>query len=79
MMIEIHISSALHHKIPAMGKNPTKDSWELPDGSDIQQVLERLKLAEVPVLLMLNGRQGDRRSTLNHGDVLKIFAVLGGG
>ena len=37
----------------------------LTGGTNAQQIIEMLNLAEVPVLLMLNGRQGDRRSTLN--------------
>jgi hypothetical protein len=62
-----------------MGKKPEKDSWELPDGADIHQVLEMLNLTGTPTLLVLNGRQGNPRSVLNDGDILKIFSVLSGG
>ena len=79
MMIEIHISSVLHEKIPDTGKNLSQDKWELAQGDDVQKVLQILKLDEIPTILMLNGRQADKNSILNDGDLLKIFAVLAGG
>jgi len=79
MMIEIHISSVLHDIIPDLGKNLGKDKWEIDEGTEIQKVLDMLNIGEIPIILMLNGRQGDRTNPLSDGDCLKIFGVLAGG
>lgn len=79
MMIKMEISSILHEKIPNSRKNLARDHWDLPEGINVQLVLEMLNLTEVHTILVLNGRQGDRHSTLNEGDILKnFFAVTGG-
>jgi sulfur carrier protein ThiS len=79
MKVEIHISSVLHRKILPTGKNPGKDTWELPGDTRVRDVLEMLGLTQVPVVLMLNGHQGNRDSVLTDGDILKIFSVISGG
>lgn len=78
-MIEIHISAVLHNKISVTGKNLAKDKWELTEGADIQKALEVLNMDRIPVFLMLNGHQGNRKNLLKDGDILKIFPVLAGG
>ena len=79
MNIELHISTILHEKLPDLDKNPVADKWDLSNGTNIRNILEMLNLSEIPVILMLNGRQGSENDILREGDILKIFGVLAGG
>ena len=80
MIVEIHIASVFHDKLPLMDKKPKVDRWwKLTDGTHIGQVLEMLNLAETPTILMVNGCQGNRDTVLADGDILKIFGVPSGG
>ena len=79
MIIQIRIASALLGKIPDIDKDLHRDSWEMPEGTDIQQVLALLNLADTPTLLVVNGWQGVRDRVLEDGDTLEIVGVPSGG
>ena len=79
MMIEIKVSSVLHGKVPPSDKNLNGDKWEIPDETEVADVLEMLNLTGIPAILILNGRQTNKESFLKEGDSLKIFSAVSGG
>ena len=53
---------------------------ELPEGTTILDVLNRLKINEEEVsIILLNGVDGDASRELSNGDVLSLFPPVGGG
>ena len=79
MIIELQIASVFHPKVPPSEKNLGGDRWEVPDGTGVADVLEMLKLDEVPTILVVNGRQENKNTKLKEGDVLTIFSAISGG
>ena len=79
MMIELQIASILRQKAPSSDKDLSGDKWEIPEETSVAGVLEMLNLTDIPVILMLNGRQGNRDKILRENDVLKIFSAVSGG
>lgn len=57
-----------------------KYMMELPKGSTILDVLNKLQIHEEEAsIILLNGVDGDSRRELSHGDVLSLFPPVGGG
>lgn len=79
MMIEIQVASILHKKVPQSDKDLGGDMWDLPEETSVAGVLEMMKLANLPVILILNDSQGDKDTILKEDDVLKIFSAVSGG
>ncbi len=79
MIIMLEVASILHQKIPPSDKNLRRDKWEVQEETTVAEVLEMLNLGHIPVILMLNGRQGQRDTILKENDVLKIFSAVSGG
>lgn len=53
---------------------------ELPKGSTILDVLNKLKINEEEAsIMLLNGVDGDSTRELSQGDVLALFPPVGGG
>ncbi len=57
MMIEIKVSSVLHGKVPPSDKNLNGDKWEVPDETEVADVLEMLNLTGIPAILILNTKR----------------------
>lgn len=55
-------------------------SWELADGTVVQDVLVQLQIepSEVAILLV-NGRDAKAQTELRDGDTLALFPPVGGG
>ncbi len=79
MVIELQIASILRQKIPPSDKDLGGDKWDIPEETSVAGLLEMLNLTHIPVILMLNGRQGNRDTILKENDVLKIFSAVSGG
>ena len=79
MMIELQVASVLRQKVPPSDKNLGGDKWEVPEETSVAGVLEMLNLTNIPAILVLNGRQGNKDTILKENDVLKIFAAVSGG
>ncbi|MHC4640668.1 MAG: MoaD/ThiS family protein [Planctomycetota bacterium] len=57
-----------------------KRNMELSEGSVLDAVLERLKIAREEVgILLVNGRDASEKGKLAPNDVVSIFPSLGGG
>lgn len=53
---------------------------DLPEGASVAELVERLALpAELPRLLLVNGREVTLDHSLDAGDVVSIFPPLAGG
>lgn len=56
------------------------DRHELPEGTTVGQVMDRLGMAAEDVkLIFVNGAKADRETRLKDGDRLGLFPAVGGG
>jgi sulfur carrier protein ThiS len=57
-----------------------EDSWHMPDGATISEVLQVLNIPmEHAKIFMVNGIRVGKENVLNEGDVLHILpAIIGG-
>ena len=79
MIIEIKIPSIFRRELPKSNTNRGGDTWEIPEGSTVAQVLKILNLSEEGKVFLINSRQADKQRVLNEGDVLAIFPPIAGG
>ncbi|GAV22624.1 MoaD/ThiS family protein [Carboxydothermus pertinax] len=57
-----------------------KEVWELPEGTKVIDVLQRLKInPEEVAILLVNGLDGTPEQVLNDGDYISLFPPVGGG
>ncbi len=56
------------------------DEREVPEGTDVAQIVRELELAEAELgIVLVNGRHAELAQTLNEGDTLSLFPLVGGG
>jgi len=79
MRIILEIANVFHERMPSMDKNPGNDSWDLAADTRIVDLLEMLRLGNIPTVLVLNSRQCDKEVILKDGDHLKIYPLASGG
>ena len=80
MIIEAKIFATLRHYLPNSPNRLDGDKWDIPEGATVAQVLEMLNLAEKEVkMLLINGRNADKKRVLNEGDVFHVFPIMAGG
>jgi sulfur carrier protein ThiS len=80
MHISVHLYSQLRFYLPAGEKFLKEKEWELPEGSTIKSVVDRLKLPnQVLVTVLLNNNSTAQSASLKEGDVLHILPMMGGG
>ncbi|MBN1567273.1 MAG: MoaD/ThiS family protein [Acidobacteria bacterium] len=80
MRITVHIYARLRCHLPAAEKYFKDREWDVPNGSTIQHVVEKLKLPrEIPVSFLLNNNSVDQMTPLKEGDIIHIFPQMGGG
>jgi molybdopterin converting factor small subunit len=80
MKIEVRLFASLRSYLPA-GSDGAKLFLEMPDGSRVIDVCERLKIPpQLAQLVMVGGvHEPDRDRPLRDGDTLSIFPPVAGG
>ena len=80
MKVTIKLHDYLKTKVKDVLPDQSSLELSLPEGTKVETLLEILKLEEEWVgLVILNGSQVDRQTTLSHRDELELFAPLSGG
>ena len=84
MRIELALYAHLTPYLPPAGAGGTPGSsharsMDLPDGTTVGQVIERLALPTEPRIVFLNGRHASDDQPLSNGDRLAIFPPVAGG
>ncbi len=80
MIIKIKAVSILRQYMPLSDNRLDVDSWYVPEGATIGEVLQVLN---IPVkhakIFMVNGIRVDKGKILNEGDILHILPSIIGG
>jgi sulfur carrier protein ThiS len=80
MIIEVKLYLSLLRYVPHSERRLEGNTWKVPEGSTVGQVLEMLNLPEEEAkILLINGRYAYRGRILNEGDVLQVVPPLAGG
>jgi molybdopterin converting factor small subunit len=80
MQITVHLYSYLRYYMPNEGKLFQEKTWDLPEGSAITHVIEKLNLpGEIRVSVLLNNNRADSTTPLKEGDVVHILPQMAGG
>ena len=80
MRLIVHIYAYLRYYLPAAEKSVQDTEWDMPEGSTVSRVLERLGLPkEVRVTVLLNNQSVDARAVLKEGDIVHILPQMAGG
>lgn len=75
MKIHVQLFATLSRYLPDQDA-----TLELPDGSTVRDVLDRLRIPkEIPVIALVNGRDVASEQTIHDGDTLTMFPPLAGG
>ena len=80
MVIKIKAVSILRQFMPLPDNRLDEDSWHVPDGATIIEVLQVLNIPlKQAKIFMVNGIRVDKEKVLNEGDTLHILpAIIGG-
>lgn len=79
MKIEVALFATLTRHLPPGAVN-RRAVIEVKDGSSIRDVLNQLGVpAELPNILLVNGRQAPENTVLKDGETLSVFPPLAGG
>ncbi len=79
MKIEIALYATLSKYLPPGAQN-RKAVIEVKDGTTVREVMDQLGIpAELPNILLVNGRQSPEDTVLKDGEILSIFPPLAGG
>jgi molybdopterin converting factor small subunit len=80
MHITVNIYAYLRYYLPAGEKFFKEKEWDVPEGSTIQHVIERLKLPkQIRVSVLLNNNSVDQMTSLKEGDIIHILPQMVGG
>ena len=80
MQITVNIYAQLRYYLPEQGKSTNEKEWEIPEGTTVGQVLERLKLPkEIRITALLNNNNVNQKVELKEGDILHILPQMAGG
>ena len=80
MRITVHIYSYLRYYMPNAEKYFRDKKWDVPEGSTIENVVEKLKLPkEIRVSVLLNNNSVNIMTSLKEGDVVHILPQMVGG
>jgi len=80
MRITVHIYSYLRYYMPNAEKYFRDKTWDVPEGSTIENVVEKLKLPkEIRVSVLLNNNSVNIMTSLKEGDVVHILPQMVGG
>lgn len=79
MKVEVKLFATLAMYLPS-GEQGGSAIIEVPDGSNVSQVIHRLGIPdEIPRVILINGLDGDSEQSLCDGDTLSVFPPLAGG
>jgi len=79
MKIEVALFATLSKYLPPGAQN-RRAVIEVEDGSTVRDVLNQLGVpAELPNILLVNGRQAPETTVLKAGETLSVFPPLAGG
>jgi molybdopterin converting factor small subunit len=80
LRVEVRLFASLRSYLPS-GSDGARTVVELPDGGQLGDVIERLRIpTQLAQLVMVNGiHESGRDRTLRDGDTLSIFPPVAGG
>ncbi len=79
MTIRVKIYAYLRYYLPSP-ENFAREEWEMPEGSTVGRVLERLDLPKgIRIVVLLNGNRTDEKTVLKEGDQVHILPQMAGG
>ena len=80
MIIKIKAVSILRQYMPLSDNRLDVDSWHVPEGATIGEVLQVLNIpVKYAKIFMVNGIRVDKGKILNEGDTLHILPTIIGG
>ena len=80
MHITVNIYSYLRYYLRDAEKFFQEKEWDVPEGSTIRHVVEKLKLpVEIRVTVLLNSNSVDQTMSLKEGDIIHILPQMVGG
>ena len=80
MHITVNIYAYLRYYLPDAEKFIQEKEWDVPEGSTIKDVVERLKLPKgIRLTVLLNNNSVDQMTSLKEGDIIHILPLMGGG
>jgi sulfur carrier protein ThiS len=77
MRIQVKLYSTLRKALPP--ENRGEASLDLPDGSTLKTLLERLNIKRRVVISINETHETDHDCPLGDGDFVQIFSSIGGG
>lgn len=79
MKVEVALYATLSKYLPPGAQN-RRAVIEVKDGATVREVMNQLGIpAELPNILLVNGRQAPDAAVLKDGETLSIFPPLAGG
>ncbi|CAB1056325.1 hypothetical protein D1BOALGB6SA_1061 [Olavius sp. associated proteobacterium Delta 1] len=80
MKIKIKAVSILRQYMPLSDSRLDEESWRVPEGATIGEVLQVLNIpVKYAKIFMVNGIRVDQGKVLNEGDILHILPTIIGG
>ncbi len=80
MRIAVHIYPSLRRYLPERERISRTKEWEMPEGADVRQLIDRLHLPEqIRVTVLVNDSSVDPATGLRPGDVVRVLPQMGGG
>jgi sulfur-carrier protein len=79
MKVKLKLFATFREYLPK-GNDGHSILLELSDKTDVESVLEQLKLPkDIPKIILINGLQKTATETLAEGDTLSVFPPIAGG
>lgn len=79
MKIEVALFATLSKYLPPGAQN-RRAVIEVKDGATVREVMDQLGVpADLPNILLVNGRQAPDQTVLGDGETLSVFPPLAGG
>jgi len=80
MRITVNVYSSLRYYMPGLRRLFQEKDWEMPEGSTIKQVVEKLQLpGEIRVTVLVNNSNATQNEALKEGDIIHILPQMSGG
>ena len=80
MHIIVHIYAHLRYYLPEPRESITEKEWEVPEGSTVGFLLEKLRMPkEIRITVLVNNNSADQQAVLKEGDVIHILPQMAGG
>jgi sulfur carrier protein ThiS len=80
LIIKIKVLSILRQHLPLSDNRLDEESWNVPEGATIVDVLQVLNMpTELAKIFLVNGIRVDKGQVLSEGDVLHILPQIVGG